>query len=109
MHELALMQSLVATVEAEVGSAKVTCVRLEVGRLTCVVPEALRFCFDVCTSGTPLEGAEIEILEVAGAGRCRACARPLAVDPGGALCSCGSVDVEVLSGDELRLKEVEVV
>ena len=109
MHELALMESLVESVVERVGDARVTTVRLEVGRLTCVVPEALSFCFDVCASGTRLEGAAIEILEVEGRGRCRACGRELAVEPLGALCACGSADVEVLAGGELRLREVEVI
>lgn len=109
MHELALMQSLVESVSEQVGDARVTVVRLEVGRLTCVVPEALCFCFDVCTSGTPLEGALIEIHPVDGRGRCRACGRELRVELADAVCACGGVDVELLAGDELRLREVEVI
>lgn len=109
MHELALMESLVETVRESVGEARVTLVRLEVGRLTCVVPEALSFCFDVCVSGTSLEGAAIEILEIEGRGRCRACGRERAVELPGGPCGCGAVDVEVLAGEELRLKEVEVI
>jgi hydrogenase nickel incorporation protein HypA/HybF len=41
-------------------------VRLEIGRLSSVMPEAIRFCFDVCARGTALEGAELEIVELAG-------------------------------------------
>jgi hydrogenase nickel incorporation protein HypA/HybF len=41
-------------------------VRLRVGRDACVSPDALRFCFDVCTRGTPLEGAALEIVEGTG-------------------------------------------
>lgn len=109
MHELALMQSLVETVREKVGDARVTALRLEVGQLTCVVPEALSFCFDVCASGTTLEGAAIEILPIEGRGRCRACRRELRVELVGAACPCGGLDVELLAGDELRLKEVEVI
>ncbi len=109
MHELSLMESLVTTVAEEVGAARVMTVRLEVGALTCVVPAALRFCFDVCTNGTPLEGAEIDIVEIPGRARCRACAVELSVDVDAALCPCGSADLEVLAGLELRLKEVEVL
>lgn len=66
MHELSLMEDLVAAVTSEVGEARVHVVRLEVGRLSGASPEALRFCFDVCTCGTPLEGAAFEIIETLG-------------------------------------------
>jgi hydrogenase nickel incorporation protein HypA/HybF len=66
MHELALMESLVETVVENVGNAKVASVRLEVGRLAAVVPDSLRFCFDVCARGTSLEGAVLEIIEMTG-------------------------------------------
>lgn len=108
MHELALMESLVTSVTEEIGAARVTTVRLEVGRLSCVVPEALLFCFDICTEDTPLAGAVLEIIEIPGRARCRSCGESVAVDVSRAACDCGSLDLDVLTGEELRLKEVEV-
>jgi hydrogenase nickel incorporation protein HypA/HybF len=66
VHELALMDDLVATIADEIGDARVVAVRLEVGRDAGAVPRALEFCFDVCTRGTLLEGASLEIHEVEG-------------------------------------------
>jgi hydrogenase nickel incorporation protein HypA/HybF len=63
VHELALMEDLVASVTEEVGDARVHVVRLRVGRDACVSPPSLLFCFDVCTRGTALEGAALEIVE----------------------------------------------
>ena len=37
------------------------------------MPDAIRFCFDICCRGTLLEGANLEIIEVPGLGRCRQC------------------------------------
>jgi hydrogenase nickel incorporation protein HypA/HybF len=108
MHELALMESVVAAVSERIGEARVNLVRLEIGQLAAVVPDALRFCFDVCTQGTRLEGAVLDIVEIPGRGRCRACAAAIALDGPLALCPCGSADIEVCAGQELRLKEVEV-
>ena len=108
MHELALMESVVEAVCERLPEQRVTAVRLEVGRLTAVVPEALRFCFDVCTRGTPLEGAALEIIDVAGRGRCRSCGHELCLESLFALCPCGGMDIEVAAGEELRLKEVEI-
>jgi hydrogenase nickel incorporation protein HypA/HybF len=66
VHELALIESLIDAVEEQVKDARVWSVCLEVGRLACAAPEALKFCFEVCTRGTSLEGAELEIVEVDG-------------------------------------------
>ena len=108
MHELALMESIVATIEAKVYPARVERVRLQVGQLAGVLPTALRFCFDVCARETALEDAVLEIQEIEGKGRCRTCGRDVPMDSFLALCPCGSADLDVVAGQELRIKNVEV-
>jgi hydrogenase nickel incorporation protein HypA/HybF len=66
MHELALTDGVVEAVRERLGDARVLRVRLAIGRLTAVVPDAIRFCFEVCTHGTSLDGALLEIDEVEG-------------------------------------------
>ena len=109
MHELAITQNLVSTVCERVGEAKVVRVRLAIGRLSGVVPDAVRFCFDVCSAGTALEGAQLEVDEVAARARCRTCGSEAELEDAIALCACGSADLEVLSGRELRIRDVEVI
>jgi hydrogenase nickel incorporation protein HypA/HybF len=109
VHELSLMQSLVAAVEDEVAGPRILAVRLEVGALSCADPDALRFCFDLCARGTRLEGATLDILAVSGRGRCRTCGEEGAVPWLGAPCGCGSFDLEIVAGQELRLRNVEVI
>lgn len=109
MHELALVESLVATVEENVAEGRVTAVRLAVGRLAAVVPDAMRFCFELCVRGTRLEGAVLEIEEVAGRGGCEACGREESVSTFFTPCpGCGG-PLRVIAGTELRLDGVEVV
>jgi hydrogenase nickel incorporation protein HypA/HybF len=108
MHELSLMESVVAAVVERVGLARVTTVRLEVGRLSAVVPEALRFCFDVCARGTALEGARLEIREIPGRARCRSCGVERSIGSYAEICECGGTDLRVVAGEELRVKNVEV-
>lgn len=109
VHELALMESLVATVEENLEEGRVTAVRLAVGDLSGVVIDALRFCFDVCAAGTRLEGATLEIRAVRGRGRCRACgAETELVSVVPVACGCGQGGMVIIAGDELRLVEVEV-
>ena len=109
MHELALMESLVAAVQEHVAEGRVVAIRLEIGRLAAVVPDALRFSFDVCAQGTRLEGARLDIVPIDGRGRCRACGEERCVDTRFSACGCGSFDVALLAGEELRVRELEVI
>lgn len=61
MHELALTREIVAIVCQAAGDRRVRQVTLEIGRLTCVAPEALEFCFDAVARGTLAEGALLDI------------------------------------------------
>jgi hydrogenase nickel incorporation protein HypA/HybF len=108
VHELALTQSVVDVITERLGPARVTAVHLEVGRLSGVLPDALRFCFGLVTEGTTLDGARLDISEPAGRGRCRDCGAEFdAADPL-VLCDCGSADVEVRGGQDLLVRSVEV-
>lgn len=108
MHELGLAQEIVAQVVEHARGAKVTRVVLEIGKLAAVLPDAVRFCFDLCGEGTIVEGASLEIIETPGLARCRACGGDVALDRPFGRCGCGSTDLEWLSGEELRIKEFEV-
>lgn len=108
MHELSITESLVSAVLEQVDG-EVKAVTVVIGRLSGVVPDSVRFCFDVCTRGTRLEGAALEILEPGGRAVCRSCGTASEVADGIPLCSCGSADLDVVGGRELSLKHVEVV
>lgn len=109
MHELAVMERVVDAVLEQVSGARVTLVRLEIGELSGVSPEALRSCFEICVGGTRLDGATLDIVEVPGHARCRACERQERIRSFATPCTCGSFDRELMRGGELRLVEVEVV
>ena len=108
MHDLAIAESVVDTVTRRLPDAKVTCVRLEVGALSGVVPVSIRFCFDLATEGTGLEGATLEITEPPARCLCRSCGTEFRPDPPIVLCPCGSADVAVLGGEELKILSVQV-
>jgi hydrogenase nickel incorporation protein HypA/HybF len=109
VHELAIAESIVAAVREKLADVPVRRVCVEVGRLSGVVPDALQFCFELATVGTTLDGAALDIVSQPGRGHCRDCAAEFDTDDFLALCDCGSADVEVLGGRELRIREVEVV
>ena len=106
---MALTQDLVSLIAESCAGRRVTRVVLEVGKLAAVVPDAFRFCFELCAEGTPAEGAELEIIELPGRGRCRDCLHENALESAFEACICGSMALDFLSGEELQLREVEVL
>lgn len=109
MHELTLCQAIVDQAVERAAPARVVRVRLKIGRLSAVVHDAMRFCFDLCTVDTLAAGAILEIIEVPGRGRCRVCSTEVEMSGPVGSCPCGSVDLEWLSGDDVLLSEIEVV
>jgi hydrogenase nickel incorporation protein HypA/HybF len=109
MHELGITRDIVSIVAEHAQNLRVKRVTLEIGRLAAVMPDAIRFCFDVCCQDTLLEGASLEILEIAGLGKCRHCGAKIPLsEPFGICDRCGSVDLEIVRGNELKIKEIEV-
>lgn len=112
MHEMSLAESIRGIVEETAqaqGCTRVKTVVLEIGELSSVEVEALRFCLDVVLRDTLAEGAAIEVESVPGVGWCLACDRsvPLAqrYDP----CPhCGGYQVRPTDGTVMRVKEIEV-
>ena len=108
MHEMAITESVVAAVSERIGPERVRRVVLEIGRLSGVVPDALRFCFEICAKDTTLHGALLEIREIEGRAHCSACGADVELDFPVGLCECGSLELAIVSGRELRIKEVEL-
>jgi hydrogenase nickel incorporation protein HypA/HybF len=108
MHEMAITERVVAAVSERIGPERVARVVLEIGRLSGVAPDALRFCFEICAKSTILDGAALEIREIAGRAHCGACGADVALDFPAGVCACGSTELAIVAGRELRIKEVEV-
>ncbi|MBL4855263.1 MAG: hydrogenase maturation nickel metallochaperone HypA [Robiginitomaculum sp.] len=108
MHEMGITKNIVSIVAEHAKTQKVKRVQLEIGKLSAVMPDALQFCFDVVAKGTVLEGATLEIIEVVGRAKCRACGAEVELHQIVTACTCGSRDLERLSGEELNIKEMEL-
>jgi hydrogenase nickel incorporation protein HypA/HybF len=108
MHEMGITQSIVAIVAEQAAGRKVTRVTLEIGKLAAIMPEAIRFCFDIVAEGSALDGASLDIIEVPGRGRCLDCGAEVALSQIFSRCACGSSQLERLSGEELNIKSMEV-
>ena len=108
MHELGIALQLVEVATERACGARVKKIVLEVGMLSAVLPDALRFCFDLATEGTPAEGATLDIIEVPGRARGRGCDARIELRRPFGRCACGGTDLEWLSGEQLALFALEV-
>jgi hydrogenase nickel incorporation protein HypA/HybF len=108
MHELAIAESIVEAVCERATGRKVHRVTVRIGALTAVVPDAMRFCFDLACEGTVAEGAALAIEERAGRARCHACGAEVELADRLLLCPCGSADLTVTGGRELQIVSMEV-
>ncbi len=109
MHKLSVTQSIVEACADRAGGARVLRVTLEIGTLSCVMPQALRACYDIAVEGTLLAGSELVILRIPGISRCRDCGTQVAMDDLLATCACGSADLErPRGGDGLKIKSIEI-
>ena len=112
MHEMALCESVLQIVEQTArrhGATRVKAVRLEIGQLSHVDPDAMRFSFDVVTRQSLAHGATLEIEHVPGSAWCMQCSAPVAMARRGDGCpTCGSYQLQVTGGEELRVKDIEI-
>src|SRR5262249_27317288 len=108
MHELALTCEIVDLVAAAARGERVECVRLQVGALSCVEAEAVRFCFDVVARGTPAAGARLEIEQPAAEGRCPRCQSATLVVELPAVCAACDEVLILHGGTGVQISEIEV-
>lgn len=112
MHEMAIAEGVLELVEEAArthGASRVASVRLELGALSHVEVEALRFCFDAVTRGGPAAGARLDVVTTPGEGWCMPCGARVPVATFGDGCpNCGGYQVEITGGTEMRLREIEI-
>lgn len=110
MHELSIVASLFEIMEEkarEKQAKKIVSVKLQVGKLSGVVPEFLITAFDVYKKDTIASKARLEIEEVPLTIQCNACGKTMTKDDFVFICiQCGSQDLKTLSGTELILQKM---
>lgn len=112
MHEIHITQEIVDTVlraGEKAGAEKITLVRVKAGKLAGVEPSSLQFYFDTLTKDTMAAGARLVVETVEANARCGACRKAFTPQDLRSVCpACGSPDVEITSGRELYVEDVEV-
>jgi hydrogenase nickel incorporation protein HypA/HybF len=109
MHELSIAESLLAIIEQEAlhyGNARVTWIKLRVGNLSGIVPDALKFAFEVISKGGCAEGAQLDIELLPFEIRCNVCNKIFIQEEPFMICpQCEGLDVELISGRELEIEK----
>jgi len=112
MHEMSICEGILQVIEDQAvqqNFTEVKRVRLEIGPLAGVEPEALHFSYDVVVRGSIAQGSTLEVIHLPANGWCMPCAKSVDVKQRFDPCpDCGSHQVEITGGDELRIKDMEV-
>ena len=112
MHEMSLAEGVLQLIEDAARAqefSKVTTVWLEIGQLSGVEVEAMKFCFDAVIRDSIADGARLEILATPGTGWCMQCSQTVPMrEVFGECPDCGSHQMQVTGGTEMRVKELEV-
>lgn len=113
MHELSLLESVLETLEQQAKEQQFTQVKkvvLEIGALSCVESDALRFAFDVVMKNTLAEQATLDILIEKGHGYCPYCQASVLLESLHQPCSqCGQFGIKITTGQQMKIKELMVV
>lgn len=113
MHEMSIAEGIRDVLEGAArqhGFDRVTLVRLEIGRFAGVEREALEFAFDVVMRGSVAEGAQMQIIDISGQAMCFDCEKLVEIEHRLDPCPiCGGTRLLPQGGDEMRVKDMEVL
>lgn len=112
MHEMSICEGIMAIIEQQAKSEnyrEVKKIFLEIGQFSGIELEALHFSFGVVANGTCAENAKLEIKQTNAEAWCMPCAKAVTVSQRYDACpNCGSYQLQVTGGDELKILELEV-
>ena len=110
MHELSICSAIASTAEKHAEGRPVSQVKVRIGHLRQVVPDALQFGWEVVSSTTQLKDAELVIEQVPAVVECIECGALTTLDlPILACGTCEGFDVKLLSGEELLVVSIDLV
>lgn len=108
MHELGLCEAIVGAIEKRAGERPVARVRVRVGRLHHVHPDAFEQSFAMAAAGSVAHEAAADLVLLPITNRCESCGTTFESDELALACpDCGGIEVVVTGGDELVLESIE--
>lgn len=113
MHEISLLENVrdILLDHAKTQHfSQVKKITLEIGKLSCVEPDALKFGFDIVMKGSLAENAELILTEVEGLGLCDQCKKTITIETLYDPCSiCNHPFVTIIQGNEMKIKDLIVI
>lgn len=113
MHEMSLVEGIRSIIEDQARThafTRVTLLRLEIGRFAGVEKPALAFAWDVVMQGSPAEGAILQMIDLPGQAMCYDCMKMTQINDRFDPCPlCGGGRLLPQGGDEMRIKDMEVI
>jgi hydrogenase nickel incorporation protein HypA/HybF len=112
MHELAICQDIISQVEKLAVEHKATAIAriiLDIGPLSGVEKDLLEAAFPIACAGSLAENAELQINALPIRIECPQCGEKADASAGNLSCPhCGNWRTNLLSGDEMLLRRVEM-
>jgi hydrogenase nickel incorporation protein HypA/HybF len=109
VHELSICGSIADIVSRHADGRRVDVIHVQIGQLRQIVPDTLRYCWELVSSDTDLEGSRLDVDRVRARLTCRACGGSTELDQPIFLCSgCGSTEVDLVAGDEFQITSLEL-
>ena len=120
MHEISIAGAIIDAVldaAAKNKATKVKEVHLEIGELTALNPEQLKFIFETITKGTAAEGARYDIAVIKPLIMCKKCSYKGTIEffeklhfflPVIKCPECGDADVDITAGRECCVKKIKI-
>ncbi|MDO8886321.1 hydrogenase maturation nickel metallochaperone HypA [Candidatus Oleimmundimicrobium sp.] len=107
---MAITESILSIVLAEAekrDATRVKTVKIEVGELTNIVGDCVKFYFELMSKDTLASGAEVEIAEVPLQAKCPLCGKVKRVENLDFICECGT-GMKIIAGKELAISAIEI-
>jgi hydrogenase nickel incorporation protein HypA/HybF len=108
---LAIVDEVCERATSQQAVEKITAVHVRIGALTSVVPDALRFAWDIATDGTLASGSNLQIERVPLSIYCTSCTCERTIETGTLpVCPvCRTPSNDILRGRELLVTAMEVI
>ncbi len=112
MHEVSIAANIIKIAEEELkknNGKVINKLHLQVGKLSGVVVESLRFALEVSGDNSVLMKSEIQIDEIPAHVKCRSCQHEFEADDFYVVCpKCQDIQLDFLGGKELLIKSIVI-
>ena len=112
MHELSVAEEIINIANQYLpveNNTEVLSVKVEIGKLSNILPDSLEFCYDALIGDTKLKGSKLIIEEIPVTVKCDDCKRTTVIEHIIFECkNCKSSKVKLITGNELKVTELEI-